>query len=77
MDCLPRGVDQFGQLQITGMRYPRHAVRDSILAIQRLQHPVPPIYMASPKDLKEYRMENWMGSLCHLGNKFMIERKDV
>ncbi len=47
------------------------------LAIHRLQHPVPPIYMASPKDLKEYRMENWMGSLCHLGNQFMIERKDA
>ena len=34
-------------------------------------------YLADPTDLQEYRMENWFGSLCHLGNTSIAERKDA
>jgi putative transposase len=34
-------------------------------------------YLAYPTDLQTYRMENWMGSLCHLSNASIAERKDA
>ncbi len=34
-------------------------------------------YLAEPTDLQEYRMENWFGSLCHLVNGSIAERKDA
>src|SRR5208282_1401640 len=33
-------------------------------------------YLAEPTDLQEYRMENWFGALCCLGNDSIAERKD-
>jgi putative transposase len=34
-------------------------------------------YLAYPTDLQIYLMENWMGSLCHLSNASIAERKDA
>jgi len=34
-------------------------------------------YLAYPTDLQIYRMENWMGSLCHLSNASIAERKEA
>jgi len=33
-------------------------------------------YLAEPTELQEYRMENWIGALCRLGNESIGERKD-
>jgi putative transposase len=33
-------------------------------------------YLAEPTELQAYRMENWFGSLCRLGNECIAERKD-
>jgi len=34
-------------------------------------------YLAYPTNLQVYRMENWMDSLCRLGNETIAERKDA
>ena len=34
-------------------------------------------YLAEPTGLQEYRMENWFGSLRHLSNESIAERKDA
>src|SRR5208283_1691554 len=35
------------------------------------------MYLAEPTDLQEYRMDNWFGTLCRLGNDSIAERKDA
>ncbi|MGO9613991.1 MAG: helix-turn-helix domain-containing protein [Dissulfurispiraceae bacterium] len=34
-------------------------------------------YRVYPTDIQVLSMQNWMGSLCHLGNKAIQERKEA
>jgi len=34
-------------------------------------------YLAYPTDLQVLSMENWLGSLCHLSNEAIQERKEA
>jgi len=48
---------------------PSHTVKDVVRIAYR--------YLAYPTDLQVLRMENWRGSLCHLSNEAIQERKEA
>src|SRR5208283_4946292 len=48
---------------------PIHTTKDVVQIAYR--------YLAYPTDLQVLSMENWMGSLCHLNNEAIEERKDA
>ena len=48
---------------------PIHTAKDVVRIAYR--------YRAYPADLQVLSMENWMGSLCHLNNEAIEERKEA
>jgi len=48
---------------------PSHTAKDVVQIAYR--------YLAYPTDLQVLTMENWMGSLCHLSNEAIQERKEA
>ena len=48
---------------------PIHTIKDVVQIAYR--------YRAYPTDLQVLSMENWMGSLCHLSNEAIQERKEA
>ena len=55
------------------MLRPRKTPKAEVFETVRLSYR----YLAYPTDFQVLSMENWMGSLCHLSNEAIQERKEA